>query len=651
MKILAFSDTHASKDSAIATPSDSGYTAYQDVLLESFNFVKGVAEAVKPDIIAFLGDCFHSAGYVDTRSINIIGRGFSMLSGTPGTAIAIVGNHDLYSLASGIHSLEFLRSAGWRVVDEPTVFSICGYQVSCLPFGDTGDVLEVPPGHVTLSHIDIVGSVRRAMKSPNDIKALSDSGIPPNCFRGSRVVLNGHYHNPSFIKPNIHNIGSLLCRDFSDKESPPRGVTIFDTDTGVSMIENPHTPYFKEFFLREPGDEGAVLDCDTERTHGKIFYREGLQEQAEVAAEVLAGSWLYPVLTETEAEETEPLSTQFSLEANLRSYIKNNYNDEALETLAVEILSLVEQDSAKISARAPTELGQLEVRNFQSIGYASVNLRNQGLVLVVGDNRDKSDPSQSDNGSGKTTLIDSIRWCLTGKSPRGLKADEVIKWGEDSCSVALEIHVGDKLYTQVRSRNDPVHHTGSKLFVGGLSSIEDDSDISSRLMRAATDQVLDLIGRDEKSLNQIAFMTADDAGRFSKLGYDKRTRILEDILGAYPYKLAQVEAKSRCSSIEVNIAANGGECNSLIRTRDALSSEIFELNAELTAFDCVTGESDDSSKTRLMEFSDEQIRLQWTIKNRETSIDDIDLVVAKLQKKVVDYQNLVNEFTIRRSLN
>src|SRR5258708_3412730 len=73
-----------------------------------------------------------------------------------------------------------------------------------------------------------------------------------------------------------------------------------------------------------------------------------------------------------------------------------------------------------------------------------------GLYLLTGDNQDE--PKLGSNGAGKSTLLDAVYWCLFGKSLRGLKASDVITWGEDHCIVTVSLRVGRNIVV-TRSQN------------------------------------------------------------------------------------------------------------------------------------------------------------------------------------------------------
>ena len=60
------------------------------------------------------------------------------------------------------------------------------------------------------------------------------------------------------------------------------------------------------------------------------------------------------------------------------------------------------------------------IENFMSIEQGSLELNNQGYVLINGINNNPTDASNS-NGSGKSSIIEAVVYALTGETIRGTK--------------------------------------------------------------------------------------------------------------------------------------------------------------------------------------------------------------------------------------
>ena len=91
-------------------------------------------------------------------------------------------------------------------------------------------------------------------------------------------------------------------------------------------------------------------------------------------------------------------------------------------------------------------LKSIKLKNFFSFGSAEVDFDKYGnLVLVRGENAGED----SSNGAGKSSLFESVYWCLTGKTVRGVLAKDVVKFGEDQVLVRVGFtHKGSEVVVE-----------------------------------------------------------------------------------------------------------------------------------------------------------------------------------------------------------
>ena len=91
------------------------------------------------------------------------------------------------------------------------------------------------------------------------------------------------------------------------------------------------------------------------------------------------------------------------------------------------------------------------IQNFLTVGNASMELSDRGLLLIVGENAD--DSSANSNGAGKSSLVDAICWALYGVTARDVTGDDVVnESAKKDCCVSLTIEDGGALYEVVRHR-------------------------------------------------------------------------------------------------------------------------------------------------------------------------------------------------------
>tara|TARA_R100001594_G_C4044453_1_gene263849 strand:+ start:655 stop:2577 length:1923 start_codon:yes stop_codon:yes gene_type:complete len=167
----------------------------------------------------------------------------------------------------------------------------------------------------------------------------------------------------------------------------------------------------------------------------------------------------------------------------------------------------------------------LEVDNFIIISHGSIDLANQGLVRISGENLDAS-PFDS-NGSGKSSLIEALVWVLWGKTSQGLTADSVVnsKVGRD-CRVALDIEDEDSgdLYQVVRYRKHRKYRNEVQLHCNG-------KDVSGSTNAVTQALIEDLMGVDYRTfLNSVVFSHAGSVKRFTEMTDLEQKEVFERIL-------------------------------------------------------------------------------------------------------------------------
>lgn len=162
------------------------------------------------------------------------------------------------------------------------------------------------------------------------------------------------------------------------------------------------------------------------------------------------------------------------------------------------------------------------IKGFGCIGEARLQLANQGLVYVIGENHDTN--AADSNGSGKTTLFKAICWCLYGETIDGDKGDEVIKLGEKEALVEVSAsdNKGD-IWTISRSR---------KKGKPGLAL----KDVSGAPIQLGKDElqrrIITMIGLDFQAFKNSVLYGQNDSHRFAhpKTSDSQRKSMLHKIL-------------------------------------------------------------------------------------------------------------------------
>ncbi len=223
-----------------------------------------------------------------------------------------------------------------------------------------------------------------------------------------------------------------------------------------------------------------------------------------------------------------------------------------------------------------------------SLGDVSLNLSEQSLVLVEGENN--SVGSLKSNGSGKSCIFEAIYWVLTGKTIRGSK-DIINKYyGRKYASVKLVLRINDDEYLLSRYREHPDH--GNNLII-----VKNGENISGSGVKKS-EQVL---------ATELPFLTEDLIGSVIVLGqgmpsrftnYDPagRKEILEVLSGNLgiieEMKQSVVEYKSvvgrevseadlRINGIENFIDIRKNDIKKLVSLKESTSANVSGLKEEI----------------------------------------------------------------------
>lgn len=181
----------------------------------------------------------------------------------------------------------------------------------------------------------------------------------------------------------------------------------------------------------------------------------------------------------------------------------------------------------------------ITISNFFSItNEINLPLLNQGLVLIAGENHDSS--AADSNGSGKSALIiESIVWCLWGKTVRGESGDSVInRKTKKDCYVYLTLMDGAKPYTIKRFRNHSQYKNGLQLWSGA-------TDLSEGTATLTQDKIDELLSIDFDSFIRGPMMPQGSFKRFSQMTDSEQKSILENSCQLHLFPAALERTKTR----------------------------------------------------------------------------------------------------------
>jgi DNA repair exonuclease SbcCD ATPase subunit len=197
----------------------------------------------------------------------------------------------------------------------------------------------------------------------------------------------------------------------------------------------------------------------------------------------------------------------------------------------------------------------IKIVNFFSIGDSGwIDLKDLGLVLVTGDNRDSN--AADSNGSGKSTLFEALVWCLWGKTARGQSGDSVIR---RTVKGGTEVHVGvldgDQEYVISRYRK----HKKFKNKVEFSHYTQQGPMELTKGTNAQTQESIDeVLGIDYDTFIRGPMLPQGSIKRFSQLTDAEVKAVLETALQVGVLSRAHSEAKDKHQAMTQGVMAVKG---------------------------------------------------------------------------------------------
>jgi DNA repair exonuclease SbcCD ATPase subunit len=185
-------------------------------------------------------------------------------------------------------------------------------------------------------------------------------------------------------------------------------------------------------------------------------------------------------------------------------------------------------------------LVSVQGENFAGFESFDWTLVKQGLVFIIGDNRDTE--AATSNGACKSGLFKALGWGLYGEAIDGEPGDKVIRRGTKSARVVVNVVDGSDAYSVVRER----WKQAPKLYLE--KNGERVSASKADLQRA----INALIGVDWEGFKNTVLYGQGDRDRFvypTTRDVDRKA-ILHRILGTGVFELCHVEAKKRRLVVE-----------------------------------------------------------------------------------------------------
>lgn len=274
---------------------------------------------------------------------------------------------------------------------------------------------------------------------------------------------------------------------------------------------------------------------------------------------------------------------------------------------------------------------ELELTNFMSVRNAKINLKEQGLVLIQGENKD--DTAFDSNGAGKSTIFEGLVNALYDRTVRGLKADDVIheKIGKN-CSQILKMHDEKGVKYQIsRYRKHNEHKNNVYVF-------RDGKNITPKSSKDTNAFIEELIGMDYQTFVNSILFGQGLVKMFSVASDSEKKEILEKMLQMTVLKDAQDKAKEKAK--EQNNEAD--RIQTKISENDRLSEEItltIEQLEEREKEHASNAKEEIKTMNKAIEEAEEELEKELLeAESKDKEIKELELKKAELDKKLEKFK-------------
>ena len=258
MRICIVADPHWSQNSSIVRSRGEVYSARLHNLINSVNWVEGLANLEQCSSIFYIGDFFDSC-QLNSEEISALQE----VRWMPVSHVFLTGNHE-----TNVGNLQYATTDLFKlcpnstVINSPQAFMLEGtnnLEVCFLPY-----IME--KDRLTISEYFGKPQTRRVIFSHNDLKDVSYGPIVSkegfsvdDIHHNCDLFINGHIHHGMSVTNKIINVGNLTGQNFTeDAYKFEHCVAILDTET--LHIDYYANPYAFNFYKIDFSKNNSVKD-------------------------------------------------------------------------------------------------------------------------------------------------------------------------------------------------------------------------------------------------------------------------------------------------------------------------------------------------------------------------------------------------------
>lgn len=274
---------------------------------------------------------------------------------------------------------------------------------------------------------------------------------------------------------------------------------------------------------------------------------------------------------------------------------------------------------------------ELDIEGFRSIDRISLNLSDQGIVIVKGINN--YEDLASSNGSGKSSVFEAIIYALFEETSSGDRDIENRILGQ-GCTVVLKFSIDGVSYKIIRQ---------SKKGKGTVVLYRNDEDISARNKSDTNKLIISILGINKAIFLDSIFLSQNAVTNLPSLSPTARKERLEILTNTdnainnfktfLKEKQTMYESKHVDCQLEIN-KINGKE-ESLQQQKDKLQAQINDIKIQI----------EERNKLGNIEDLDKQIQ------EYNVEINTINNQIPEIDNKITIINNSIKELNVEQGIN
>ena len=581
-----------------------------------------IARRERVDAVVVVGDVFeHGRPVATVKDLVIRAVNEADLAGI--RMVFLPGNHDYEDRAmSAYHPLMTLKVLRDRfmhvdVWDEPTVVEYPTFVLVAIPPAFTTeeglDPISWPNQRLLQTEKPIVLALHVCFKGSRFVNGeLAKNGLSPALLRKTPAtyVALGDIHKRQQVPtgpggPLAYYCGSLYPHDFGER-AEDSGVLLVEGDAkGVTVrpIQLVRTPVLYSCGARV-STLSRVLDEIPANSVTRLAISGSPEELRTVDTAALRSNALQrgvrllvdrkieaaQVNLDTPDAGTVAEAVSVAPEVDLQNFIREGSFPVQVDALTVECVAVLAQCRAELPASAALTGGtisllELRAENLLSLGEVKVPLANQGLVLVVGVNKDTG----GTNGSGKSSTFDGVEVGIYQEA-RGVKTDALVnKVRPGGMLVELDYDIAGHPYCNRVSRDHTEHGTGFALLDMTASPprnlVKKEKVVEGTPKRTTgAKEVLALLGVDETLFHGAVYLTQDQEHGFVYGTNGERQTFFAELFGFNLWRLCQERTRLDLAALREELkSVTDGIAQLRSQSAADMAEDLAILNAELEA--------------------------------------------------------------------